>query len=348
VERFERQIAERLGVKHGVAVASGTAALHVSLLAAGVGADDEVVTSALSFIAPANAIRYTGAIPRFIDAEPRSWQLDVAEATAYLRESCDLVDGRLTSRATGRRVAAIVPVHILGHSVDTEPLLEVARELGVPVIADAAEAVGASYRDRPVGALEDASALSFNGNKVITTGGGGLIATNDEQLAARTRYLSTQAKDDPLHYVHGAVGFNYRLTNVAAAIGCAQVERLDEFVAQKRAIAARYIDAFAGVDGIDVQQTAPETIPSWWLFTILVEPSIRDAVIDDLRGGGILVRPLWQPLNMSPALPESRRSCPVAERLAASSISLPSSTGLTAEQQERTIAAVVEAVSGAH
>ncbi len=250
VDRFERKLADTVGTSHAIATASGTAALHTALLVAGVEPEDEVLVSTLTFIAPANAVRYVGAWPVFIDAEPRYWQMDPQRVTDFLRGHCRRIRGVWRQRATGRRVRALLPVHVLGHPVDMTSLLSVAREHELVVIEDASESLGATCYGTPVGKLGHIACFSFNGNKLLTTGGGGMLVTDDPAYAARARYLTTQAKDDPIEYVHGAVGYNYRLTNVQAAIGVAQLEQLDDYVAAKRRIAARYAAAFDEIAGL--------------------------------------------------------------------------------------------------
>lgn len=345
VERFESELARAAGTAHAVATVNGTAALHVALLLAGVEPDDEVIVSALTFVAPANAVRYAGAWPVFMDAEPDCFQMDVGRLREFLHDRCDVRDGTLHNRDTGRRVRALLPVHILGHPVDMDPLLELAREFGLPVIEDATESLGARYRGRPVGGLGDIGCFSFNGNKLLTTGGGGMLVTNDAGLAARARYLTTQAKDDAVEYVHGAVGYNYRLTNLLAAMGSAQLEQCDAFLASKRAIAARYNLGFAGVPGIRPMAEAPWARSAWWMYTILVDD--RECGMDSralmhaLAQRDIQTRPLWQPLHRSPAHAGSPPAdCPVAERLNRTALSLPCSVGLDVASQDRVIAAV--------
>ena len=237
VDRFEGMAAAALGVGHAVATMNGTAALHIALKLAGVEADDEVVVSDLTFIAPANVVRYLGAWPVFVDAEPRYWQMDPQKLRDFLRKECDFAGGTLKNRHTGRRVAALLPVHILGHPCDMDPILEEAGAFGLPVVEDATESLGVRYNGRPAGSFGRMACLSFNGNKILTTGGGGMLVTNDAELARRARHLTTQAKDDTVEYIHGEVGFNYRLTNVLAAIGVAQMEQLESHVADKRATA---------------------------------------------------------------------------------------------------------------
>lgn len=346
VERFEQSVASAVGARHAVATASGTAALHVAMLLAGVEPDDEVLVSALTFIAPANAIRYAGAWPVFIDAEPEYAQMDARRAIEFL-ERCERRGGTLRNPATGRRVRAVLPVHILGHPVDLDPLLEVARRFGLAVVEDATESLGAMYRGRTVGHLGDVACFSFNGNKLVTTGGGGMIVTDDEALATRARYLTTQAKDDPIEYVHHAIGYNYRLTNLQAAMGVAQMEQLCDFLEAKRRIATRYREALGEVAGLEPMREAPWARSAWWMYTIDVDPERfgmdSRALMHALEDRGIQTRPLWQPLHRSPAhAGAAHAECPVADRLNARSLSLPCSVGLGESDQERVIAALRE------
>jgi perosamine synthetase len=256
VDRFEKMVADCAGTKYAVATINGTAALHISLILAGVQADDEVLVSSLTFIAPVNAIRYVGAWPIFIDAEPKFWQIDPSGVVDFIENGCRWDGESLRNRRTGRRVKAILPVHILGHPVDLNPILAAAAKYSLPVIEDATEGLGARYCGKNIGGIGHAGCFSFNGNKIITTGGGGMFVTNNSEWAARARYLTTQGKDDPIEYVHNAVGYNYRLTNVPAAMGCAQMEMLDEFVEAKRRIAKRYQDLLASLPGVNLPQEA--------------------------------------------------------------------------------------------
>ena len=354
VRRFESAIAEYVGVPHAVSTVNGTAALHLALLVAGVEQDDEVLVSTLSFIAPANAVRYCGAWPVFIDAEPDYWQMSAEAVAEFLDSRCSVINGITRNRATGRRVRAVVPVHILGHPVDMDPIIELARRFRLRIIEDATESLGATYRGRKVGALGDVACLSFNGNKLITTGGGGMVVTADENLAKRCRYLSTQAKDDPVEYVHGAVGYNYRLTNISAALGCAQLERIEDHVTVKRRISERYRQGIESTPGLSFPEVAPWAGPVCWLSTVLVDRARYGLdsreLMDHLARTGIGSRPLWQPLHLSPAHRagvEAGATFPVAERLAADALSLPSSVGLREEEQARVVEALREARSGA-
>lgn len=350
VDRFEQAIAKQVGVEYAVATVNGTAALHIALLVAGVQPGDEVLVSSLTFISPANAIRYVGAWPVFVDAEGGFWQFDVQQMIDFLEKSCQWQKGKLHNRTTGRPVSAVLPVHILGHPVDMSPVVEVARKFGLVVIEDATEGLGAQYRGCPVGSLGDIGCFSFNGNKIVTCGGGGMVVTDREEWAARARYLTTQAKDDPIEYVHNEVGYNYRLTNLQAAVGCAQAERLDDFVAAKRRIAETYAAALANIPGITLMQQADWAFSTYWLYTVLVDENEYGlgsrALLRYLGQKGIQSRPLWQPLHLSPAHTETHTTgCQTAEWLYRKGLSLPCSVGLTQEDQERVVSVIVKMVT---
>ena len=345
VDRFEKQVAEYVGARHAVATVNGTAALHVALLVAGVQPDDEVLVSTLTFISPVNAIRYANAWPVLIDAEPNYWQMDIQKLRNWLETQCHQISGELRNRITGRRVRAILPVHILGHPVDFEPLLELARKYQLVVIEDATEALGAEYRGQKVGALGDIACLSFNGNKIITTGGGGMLLTSNKSWATRARYLTTQSKDDPVEYVHNEIGYNYRLTNVQAAMGCAQMEQLDDYISAKSRIASVYTKAVGKIRGV-----TPMPVPSWakptfWMYTVLIDPAEYGmdsrSLLKHLAERGIQSRPLWQPMHRSRAHAQAQATdCKVADSICAQALSLPCSVGLTSSEQERVIDAI--------
>ena len=349
VDRFEREMARVAGTKHAVATVNGTAALHIALMLAGVGAGDEVVVSDLTFIAPANAIRYVGAYPVFVDAEPAYWQMDVQKLKDFLEQGCDATSQGLRNRETGRRVKALLPVHILGNVCEMGAILALGDRFGLPVLEDATECLGAKYGERPAGSLGLMGCFSFNGNKILTTGGGGMLVTNDDRLAQRAKYLTTQAKDDPLEFVHGEVGYNYRLPNVLAAIGCAQLEQLDKFVARKREIAAAYTDALVGLPGVAPLREPPGTFSTFWLYTTCIDESkaklgSRD-LMKALDAEGIQTRPVWQPMHLSPAHDGAfATDCSVSERLNRDGLSLPCSVGLSNNDREYVIKIVSEAL----
>jgi perosamine synthetase len=342
VDRFERMVADDVGAKYAVATVNGTAALHIALLVAGIQPDDEVLVSTLTFIAPANAIRYVGAWPIFIDAEPDYWQMDPQKVVDFLEQECNRVNGELRNKFTGRRVRAILPVHILGHPVDIDPILDVAHKYNLVVIEDATESLGAKYKGRVVGRMGEIACFSFNGNKIITTGGGGMIVTNHEAWARKAKYLTTQAKDDPVEFIHGEIGYNYRLTNIHAAMGVAQMEKLDWCIAAKRRIASTYNRAFRDVPGVKPMREAEWATSVFWMYTVLVDEvqfgmSSR-ALLSQLEAQKIQTRPLWQPVHLSTAHRGAYATdCSVAERLNRGALSLPCSVGLTTAEQMRVI-----------
>lgn len=343
VDRFERGLADYVGTEYAVAVVNGTAALHIALLIAGVEPDDEVLVSDLTFIAPANTIRYVGAWPVFIDAEPQYWQMDPERVQSFLEQECRWRDGALYNRTTSRRVKAILPVHILGHPVDMDPILEAARKYNLRVIEDATESLGARYKGNRVGSLGDVACFSFNGNKIITTGGGGMIVTDNLDWARRAKYLTTQAKDDPLEYVHNEIGYNYRLTNLQAAMGVAQMEQVDDYIAAKRQVAQHYTGAFSRVSGITPMPEAPWAESIYWMYTVLVDEKeyglSSRTLLQRLQQAGIQSRPLWQPLHQSPAQESGYvpYPCENAELLQRAALSLPSSVGMDGQDLVRVI-----------
>ena len=345
VIRFEEAFARRQQAPSAVAMVNGTSALHLALSAAGVGPDDEVLVSDMTFIAPANAVRYLGAFPVFMDAEPRYWQMDVDKVRDFLAGQRRLADGSLRNRDTGRRIAAVIPVHALGHPVDMDPLMELAREYGLAVVEDASESLGATYRGAPLGSSGDLACYSFNGNKIITCGGGGMATAREPRLADRMRYLSTQAKDDPVEYRHGEVGYNYRLTNLQAALGLSQLEGLDWRLGEKRRIADRYAKGLADVPGLTLMAEAPWAQSAFWMYTVLLDEaaygeSSRQALAR-LHGLGIQTRPLWEPLHASRAHQGSQSfHCDTATRLYRDGLSLPATPGLDPAAQDRVIAAL--------
>ena len=345
VERFEEAVASYLGAPSAVATVNGTAALHVGLLLAGVGPGDEVLMPTLTFIASANAVRYVGATPVFVDCEPCYLQIDPEKLSQFIERSCVRRDGLLVNTTTGRTVKAILAVHVLGHPVDLEPVLELARSHGLVLVEDCAESLGARYRGTMTGLFGDVACFSFNGNKVVTAGGAGMVVTPHADWAERARYLTTQARDHPYEYVHREIGFNYRLSSLNAAVGLAQMELVDEYVAAKRRIAATYTESLGGMAGVSVLGEAPWAFSTFWLSTILLEGAFGRGVIDHLRGRGIEARPIWQPMHLSPAQRGSvATDCSTAERLYAEGVCLPSSVGLAADAQERVVREVRAAV----
>ena len=345
VDRFEKEMAHQIGTKYAVSTVNGSAALHIALLVAGVEPDDEVLVPALTFIAPANAVRYVGAWPVFIDVESDYWQIDGQKLTDFLESECHWINGELRNKTTHRRIKAVLPVHILGHPVDMDVILSAAHKYDLAVIEDATESLGAKYKGNKVGCLGDIACFSFNGNKIITTGGGGMIVTDNEVWARRAKHLTTQAKEDPVEYVHDEIGYNYRLTNIQAAMGCAQLEQLEGFISAKRSIAARYSSALSDVPGITAMREAPTAYSIYWLYTVLVDE--REYGLDSrallrwLEEQKIQTRPLWQPLHQSKVFDSCQAyRIETTESLHRNGLSLPSSAGLSEQDLARVVAAV--------
>jgi perosamine synthetase len=350
VDRFESDIASYIGVKHAVATSSGTAALHLALLVAGIGEDDEVLVSNLTFIATANAVRYTGAHPILVDAESEYLQIDVQKVKDFLRSECYCRKNKVYNKKTHRQVKAILPVHILGHPVDIAPLLQLADEYGLLVIEDATEGLGARYEGKLLGGDGDMGCFSFNGNKIITTGGGGMIVTNNDEWAKRARHLSTQAKSDPVEYIHDEMGYNYRLTNIQAAMGCAQLECLDEFICKKRSIAVGYAEGLKGVPGLRLMGEAESAFSTYWLCSLLLDSKYSNAtsreLLSLLRSRNIQSRPIWQPLHMSKVYGNCQSTdCSVSELLYEQALSIPCSVNLAGDRQAEVIDAILEGLS---
>lgn len=335
VDAFERELADRVGVRYGVALSSGTAALHLGLLTLGVGPGDIVVTSTMTFAATANAIVYTGAEPYFIDADPKTGNMDpnlLREALASLR-------------AAGEPVAAIVPVDLLGKAVDYTSILVIAEEFDVPVLADAAESLGATHNSKAAGSFGRASIVSFNGNKIMTTSGGGMLLTDDAEFAQHVRYLATQARQPVVHYEHTDVGYNYRMSNLLAALGRAQLSRLDEMIAKRREVRDLYKHLFAEVDGVEVFGVDGDEADNVWLTSIVVDESVTgwapSVLSASLAEQNIESRPLWKPMHLQPVFENARGQINGAsEALFGRGLTLPSGSALSSEQRESVRSAI--------
>lgn len=335
VDRLERDLAAYTGAKRAVAVVNGTAALHICLLLSDVAPGDEVLIPALTFIATANAVAYCGAVPHFVDSEERTLGLDPVRLAGYLTEIAEIRPDGCYNRATGRRIKAVVPMHTFGHPVDLDALAELCDWLRIELVEDAAESLGSLYRGRHTGNWGRLSAVSFNGNKIITTGGGGAILTNDEALAARAKHLTTTAKvPHRWEFNHDQVGYNYRLPNLNAALGCAQLEQLPVFLAQKRRLAERYAGAFEGQRGFRFFREPEFARSNYWLNALLLDEGFageRDSLLALANDAGIMTRPAWTLMHRLPMF----ASCPrmdlaVAESLAGRLINIPSSAMLDA------------------
>jgi perosamine synthetase len=323
---FERLFAQFCGVKHGIAVSNGTTALHLALATLGIGPGDEVIVPALTFIATANAVHYTGAKPVFADSEPHTWNIDPADV----------------ARCITPRTKAIIPVHVYGHPVDMQPILELAAQHNLLVIEDAAEAHGARYHNKRVGSLGKMGVFSFYGNKIITTGEGGMITTDDDDLAERAHFLRDHAMSPSKRYWHTEIGFNYRMTNIQAAMGVAQMEKIEEYIERKRQNAKLYNRALQGIPGVALPPEAAWATSVYWMYSILVDspyPLSRDELMKVLRTHNIDSRPFFYPVHTQPPY-HTLDSLPVAERLSVLGINLPSAVTLTDADIAR-IAAVI-------
>lgn len=339
LDAFEREVAERVGVAHAVGLASGTAALHLVLVSWGVQPGDVVLTSTLTFAATANAAHYTGAELHFVDCEPETANMD----PALLQTAIEGV------RAQGKRIAAIIPVDMLGEPVNYAAIEKIAADAGIPLLCDAAESFGATYEGRAAGSFGAASVISFNGNKIMTTSGGGMLLTNDEDLANHVRKLSTQARDPFPWYEHSEIGYNYRLSNILAALGRAQLTRLDAMIARRRSWRARY-QALLDVDGVRFLGGTAEAAPNAWLTSIVVDPATAGwsaaALGDAMAAAGIETRPVWKPLHQQPVFAGVGATLSgAADEIFAHGLTLPSGSGLTDEEfalVERTITDFLE------
>jgi perosamine synthetase len=331
VTQFEQKITELTGAAHAVATVNGTAALHIALMLVGVEAGDEVICPSLTFVATANAIAYLGAVPHFVDVEPDHLGIDIPRVAAHLGRTIERRDGACFNRRTGRRIAAIVPMHTFGHPVDLDALVELAGGYDLPIVEDAAESLGSLYHDRHTGTFGRVGILSFNGNKIISTGGGGMIITDDDALSAQARHLTTTAKaPHAWEYFHDRVGYNYRLPNINAALGVAQLEQLPDLLSRKHRLAQRYAKVFADTPGVRFIADTPRTRPNHWLNAIVLdEPEARDAVLAALAEAQFQARPVWQPMHQLPMYDQ----CPgmdlgTTEAMARRVINLPSSAHL--------------------
>jgi aminotransferase in exopolysaccharide biosynthesis len=333
VDRFEAELAAFTGAKRAVAVVNGTAALHVALLLAGVEAGDEVLLPALTFIATANAVAYCQAIPHFVDSEERSLGMDAYALRDYLAATTEMRGGHCINRTTGRVIRAVVPMHTFGHPVDIDALLAVAHDFSLQLIEDAAESLGSTVGGRHTGTFGLMGTLSFNGNKTITTGGGGAILTNDLELGARAKHLTTTAKlPHRWNFHHDEVGYNYRLPNLNAALGCAQLEQLPRFLLEKRRLFDRYRMAFADVAGVRIVAEPAQCSSNYWLQTLLIDEPFadqRDAVLTATNDAGLMTRPAWALMHsMSMYSNSPKASLSVAESLQRRLINIPSSAEL--------------------
>lgn len=302
VDRFEEMLKSLTGATSAVAIVNGTAALHACLHLVGVGTGDEVLMPTLTFIATANAASYLGAVPHFVDSERERLSVDPAKLAAYLDRIGEARADGFYNKATGRRIAALIVMHVFGHPADMDALQAVADRFRIPVVEDAAESLGSTYKGRHAGTFGRIAALSFNGNKIATTGGGGAILTMDAELGARAKHLTTTARVPAgWDFVHDEVGFNYRMPNLNAALGCAQLEQLDSFLDRKRRLAVAYHEAFAGETGLETLREPADSCSNYWLNALRVsDRAMRDAVLQATNDAGMMTRPCWTPMHLLP------------------------------------------------
>lgn len=337
VERFERAFSGYCGARHGIATCNGTVAIDLALAVLGVGAGDEVIIPNLTFVATANAVRHVGAEPVMVDSEAVTWNIDTSQIEAAITP----------------RTRAIIAVHLYGHPADMQPIMDLARRHCLYVIEDAAEAHGASYRGRRVGALGDIGCFSFYGNKIVTAGEGGMLVTNDDDLAARARLLRGQAMDTQRQYWHTEVGYNFRMTNLQAAIGLGQTERIEQILLRKRAIAMRYSERLRHLPGVVLPPETEWARNVYWMYSILIDPacgSSRDVVRQALAQRGIETRPFFFPVSALPPYRTFRTvgACPVSQRLSEQGMNLPSSPRLTDQDIEYVVEAIAAGSAPVH
>ncbi len=333
VDRFEAELAAYTGARYAVAVMNGTAALHIALLLAGVQPGEEVLVPTLTFVATANAVRYCGATPHFVDSEETTLGVAAGPLGQYLEQHTTQQNGQCVNSSTGRVIRALVPMHTFGHPVDLKGLTDIVEAFNLVLVEDAAESLGSFYQGQHTGTFGRWGTLSFNGNKTITTGGGGALLTNDPDLAQRAKHLTTTAKvPHAWDYVHDQVGYNYRMPNINAALGCAQLEQLPGFLTSKRRLYDRYCDAFTGLGLVKLMAEPPGCKSNYWLQTLILDEAVadqRDAILTATNQAGLMTRPAWRLMHeLEPYRHCPRSPLPVAESLGRRLINLPSSAGL--------------------
>jgi aminotransferase in exopolysaccharide biosynthesis len=346
VNQFEQQVADFAGAKCGVACMNGTVGLHIAQILSGVTSDDHVISPNITFIATLNAIKYTGAAPILIDVDPASWQMDLNVLESFLKENVILkeIDGNTFSfhKSTNKRIKAIMPVHVLGNMGDMDKLMEIANYFHLDIIEDSTEALGSYYNGKHAGSFGKFGVFSFNGNKIISTGGGGVIVTNDEELAKKAKHLTTQAKVSAMEYIHDEIGYNYRLVNVLAAIGVAQMERFEGLLERKQRMDAYYRQELAGVGDIVFQEVPDGVVPNGWLFTFKTQQ--MRGLLEFLNAREIQSRPFWMPMNQLQMFADCTyvQTHNHSAQIYESCISIPSSAGISPEELQTVVAAIRE------
>lgn len=343
VDKFEKISAEFANTKFAVATSSGTTALHTCLIIEGIKPGDLVITQNITFVATANAICYTGARPVLIDTDEKNWQMDLNLLEKFLTEETIQQNGNCVHKFTGKRIPVIMPVHVLGNMCDMDRLMKLATIHNLTVIEDSTEALGSYYNGKHAGSFGKMGTFSYNGNKIITTGGGGMIVTSDEGIAKRAKHLTTQAKSDPFEYFHDEIGYNYRLVNVAAAMGVAQMEQLSTFIARKKEIISFYKQALQGVGDISFQEVSEKVNPNWWMPTI--KTARQKELLKILNENKLQSRPFWIPMNQLPMFADDiyYQLNDRSDYLYRNCLSIPCSTYISNEEMQR-VADVIKSV----
>ena len=332
VAQFEEMVAKQAGAKYGVATSSGTTALHISLLLSEVKRDDYVIVPNITFVASLNSIKYVGANPILMDADFDTWQMDLDLLLEFLAEKTEQRNGQCILKKDGKTIKAIMPVHVLGNMCDMDRLTTISEKYNLIVIEDSTEALGSFHKGQHAGSFGKFGCFSFNGNKIITCGGGGVIVTDDEALAKKAKHITTQAKADSFEYFHDQIGYNYRLTNVAAAIGVGQMEQLSGFVKRKHEIRDFYQTELSGVGDIAFQKVEEGIEPNWWLFTI--KSSKQKGLLKTLNSNRMQSRPFWVPMNQLPMFKDDLfiQKSNVSDQIYKVCLSIPCSTYITDEE----------------
>jgi len=344
VDLFEQKISEYTGAKYAIATVNGTSALHISLILAGVKENDEVIVPTLTFIAPINAVKYVGAFPVFMDAD-KYYNIDVEKTIDFIQKETIFRDGFTYNKTTGRKISAIIPVHVFGNAVWLDELVPLYKERNIKIIEDATESLGTYYKvgnfsGKFTGTIGDLGTLSFNGNKIITTGGGGMILTDNEEYAQKARYLTTQAKDDELRYIHNEIGYNYRLTNIQAALGVAQLEQLEKFIEIKKENYLTFKKEINKINGLGISDVPQYARNNHWLNVLRVNENeygkSKDKLLEYLNNNGIQTRPIWY-LNhlQKPYKNEYSYKIENAYKLWEKSLNIPSSVTLNKKEKQR-------------
>ena len=336
VSRFEDEFAKYLGVKRAVAVVNGTAALHLALILSDIEMGDEVLVPNLTFVAPLNAVKYVGANPILVDSNWETLGMDPKKLEEFLESNSEMVDGFAINKTTGNKIKAVIPMHTLGICIKMDELLAVTSKYNLRVIEDSSESLGAVYRGKHTGTMGDFGCFSFNGNKIITTGGGGMLVTNNERLADKAKHLSTTAKTNGLHFVHDEVGYNYRMVNILAALGVAQLEMLDSFLNIKRGNFYKYKEKIDKIEGLQLHSPTNDKISNFWFYSVVVEdefPLTREELLQHLLNNGVDARPIWtlmEDLKMYKGSVKTNQH--VSRDIYKKIINIPCSTNLTCDE----------------